>query len=83
MFVVDVLEMEQRDGLSTHCGVWRESCLVLCEERPRLPHAGHGRLQPAPLAPPQGTAGPLNRTGGASLNVYMREGKNTVRDGDQ
>lgn len=83
MFVVDVFEKEQRGGLSTHCGVWRESCLVLCEERPGLPHAGHSWLQPAPPAPPQGMAGPLSNTGGAFLNVYVRKGKNTVHDGDQ
>lgn len=50
-------------------------CSGLCEERPGLPRAGHGRFQPAPLASPQGSSGPSSHSGGTLGKLFNKGGK--------
>lgn len=48
---------------------------LFCEERLGLPFAGHSQFQLDPAHPPQGTAKPRSKGGGASGKRYFRKGK--------
>jgi len=51
----------------------------LWEESAGLPRAGHSRSQPAPAAPPQGTAEPLSQDGGAGGGTGLGKGQRRPR----
>lgn len=46
----------------------------ICEGRPGLSHVGYSCFQTVPMDPPQGTAEPIRKAGGASEKTYFRKG---------
>lgn len=49
-----------------------------CEERLGLPCTSPSQFQMAPVAPPQGAAGPRNQDGGTSGNCIKERGENAA-----